>query len=187
MSTKRRPFAVPASVSRAILLSSCVAGAQRGQTLDRASAAAAAVRGVTNATVEMRNHRSGFTSEWGTTVNFTPSPDFAENNADAALRGQHVGARRVELEQGVDHPDPGTRIHERDDHRCGDGCDRRDGVVLAREQRARERRRYRGARLLRLVVGKLLQRSGRVEEGAVIPGRTSAIVLASLLRERLGE
>lgn len=38
-----------------------------------------------------------------------------------------------------------------------------------------------------LSVGKLLQRSGWVEEGAAVPGRTSAIVPASLLRERLGE
>lgn len=36
-------------------------------------------------------------------------------------------------------------------------------------------------------VGKFLQRSGWVEDGAVVPGRTSAIVPASLLRERLGE
>lgn len=36
-------------------------------------------------------------------------------------------------------------------------------------------------------LGTLLQRSGWVEEGAVVPSRTSAVVPASLLRERLGE
>lgn len=86
MSFKRRPVAVAASVSLAILLSSCTTGAQRGRTLDQASADAAAVRGVTDASLEMRNYRSGFTSEWGTTVNFTPSADFEEGSKRAALR-----------------------------------------------------------------------------------------------------
>ncbi|WP_137766926.1 hypothetical protein C1N75_05460 [Curtobacterium sp. SGAir0571] len=36
-------------------------------------------------------------------------------------------------------------------------------------------------------VGKLLQRSGWVEEGAAVPGRTSTIIPARHLRERLGE
>lgn len=81
-----RPLAVAACVSLAVLLSSCAAVDQRGQTLDQASAAAAAVRGVTDASVEMRHYRSGFTSERGTTVYFSPSPDFEEDNASAALR-----------------------------------------------------------------------------------------------------
>ncbi|MBP1303086.1 MULTISPECIES: hypothetical protein [unclassified Curtobacterium] len=86
MSFKRRHFAVAAFASFAILLSSCTSGAQSGRTLDQASADAAAIRGVTEASVEMRNYRSGFTSEWGTTVNFTPSPGFEEGSKSAALR-----------------------------------------------------------------------------------------------------
>ena len=55
MSPKRRPSAVAASMSLAVLLCSCAAGDQHGQTLDQASAAAAAVRGVTDASAEMRH------------------------------------------------------------------------------------------------------------------------------------
>ncbi|MFJ6172497.1 hypothetical protein [Curtobacterium sp. NPDC092190] len=54
--------------------------------MEQASAAAAEVPGIQDATVELRNYRSGFTSEWGTTVNFRPSSLFEDEDKSVVLR-----------------------------------------------------------------------------------------------------
>lgn len=87
MSAKGRALmAIAASMSLAVLLTSCTASAPRGRTIEQASDAAAAVPGVADASVRMRNYRSGFTSDWGSTVYFTPSSGFEDVNKSRLLR-----------------------------------------------------------------------------------------------------
>lgn len=79
-------LALALTLSLTAMLTSCAAGAPTGRTVEQASTAAAAVEGVAEATVQLRNYRSGFTSKWGTTVNFTPSPTFENQDKSAVLQ-----------------------------------------------------------------------------------------------------
>jgi hypothetical protein len=54
----------------------CAPSPLHGRSVDQASSAASVQPGVDDASVRLRNYRSGFTSEWGATVYFKPSTDF---------------------------------------------------------------------------------------------------------------
>lgn len=83
---RRAVRAILAVTVSAIVLSSCAVSAPRGRSVDQASEVAATLPGIGDASVELRNYRSGFTSEWGSTVYFKPSPGFEEADKSALFR-----------------------------------------------------------------------------------------------------
>lgn len=79
-------MAVGLALCLVFLTSACASSPRGGRSVDEASAAARAVPGIADASVELSNYRSGFTSKWGAVVFFRPASDFNGEDKGAVLR-----------------------------------------------------------------------------------------------------
>jgi hypothetical protein len=77
MITYTKWFALAGALFMMSSLAAC-SSSQTGRTAPEATAAVKSVNGIADAQVEMRNYRSGFTSNWGVTIYFTPDSEFDE-------------------------------------------------------------------------------------------------------------